>query len=127
MRSARTRTMSCAPAKLASSGSSPAADARPLTRRRFGHANEAGRPALERAVGPPLAVGGREEEHRAAFDERAVLAAEGLALQFLLEPVGEAARVEAVLQRSHAGVVRRGCFIVHGATPSRRPPAAPAW
>src|SRR6267378_3154450 len=63
-----------------------------------GHAYEAGRPALVRAVGPPLAVGSGEEEQRAAFDERAVLVAEGLALQFLLESVGEAARVEAVLQ-----------------------------
>src|SRR5882672_9277550 len=92
-----------------------------------GHAYEAGRPALVRAVGPPLAVDSGEEEQRAAFDERAVLVAEGLALQFLLESVGEAARVEAVLQLAHAGVIRGGRFIVHGATPSKRPRAAPVW
>src|SRR5437763_1725904 len=78
-----------------------------------GHANEAGCPALERAVGPPLAVGGSEEEHGAGFDKSAVFVAEVPARQFLVEPVGEAARVEAVLQRSHAGVIRRGCFVVH--------------
>src|SRR5207244_9491091 len=88
-----------------------------------GHAHEAGRAAFVRAIGLAVGVGGGQEEQRAAFDERAVFVTEVPARQFLVEPVGEAARVEAVLQRSHTGVVRRGCFVVHDPTPSKRPPA----
>src|SRR5260221_15242 len=62
-----------------------------------GHADEAGRPAFVRAVGPSLVVGGGAEEQRPAIDERAVFVAEVSARKLLVEPVGEAARVVAVL------------------------------
>ena len=70
-----------------------------------GDAHEARRSALERAVGPPFRVGGREEEIDGALDERLVVGGEGCARQLLLQPVGDAAAVERVLQPAVAVVI----------------------
>ena len=44
-----------------------------------------------------MLVGSREEEHVAGLDERAVVVVEAVMADPLLDPVGEAARVEAIL------------------------------
>src|SRR5215208_4491622 len=69
-------------------------------------ADEAGLAALVRAVGPPVGVGGSNEDHVAALDERAVVLVDGPARdELLVDAVGEPARVEAVLQAARAVVV----------------------
>ena len=55
-----------------------------------------------------MLVGGREEEHVTGFDERAVVVVEAVMADPLLDPVGEAARVEAVLQLPVPVVVEVG-------------------
>ena len=59
--------------------------------------NEAGIPALVRAVGRPLEVGGSDEEHVAGLDERGQVLVERLTRR-LGQPVRQAARVEPVLE-----------------------------
>ena len=61
--------------------------------------------ALVRALRRPVLVRGREEEHVARLDERAVVGVDRVADDPLLEAVGEAARVEAVLQPAAVVVV----------------------
>ena len=72
------------------------------------HLHESGLAALVGALRHPLLVGGREEEHVAGFDERAVVVVEAVVADPLLDPVGQAARVEAVLQLSVPVVVEVG-------------------
>jgi hypothetical protein len=76
-----------------------------------GHAHEARVAALVRTIGPAFGVGAGEEEQRAALDERLVLLLEGGAAEPLVEPVGQATCVVAVLQGAHPGVVDA---VVHG-------------
>src|SRR5205807_8965722 len=75
--------------------------------------HEARLPALVRAVRPAVGVGGGEEEHRDAFDERAVVVAERVVDGDLLEAAGDPPAVEAVLElprpvvvHGHAATVR---------------------
>ena len=72
------------------------------------HAHEARVAALVGALRHPVLVGGREEEHVARLDERAVVVVERVAEDALLDPVGEPARVEAVLELSVPLVVDVG-------------------
>jgi len=72
------------------------------------NAHEAGIPALVRAVRPALLVGRRDEQHVDALDERAVAVVDEVTDLALLEPVGQPARVEAVLQGAAALVVEPG-------------------
>src|SRR5262245_45189034 len=74
-------------------------------------AGKARRAALERAIG--VAVRGRsgEEEKRAALDEGLVAIGEAIAAELLVEPVGQRAAAELILQRAIA-VVEHG----HGGT-----------
>jgi len=67
--------------------------------------HEAGVAALVGAVRSAVLVGGGDEEHVHALDERAVAVADDVGHLDVLEPVGEPARVEAVLQRAASGVV----------------------
>jgi len=69
------------------------------------HAHEAGLAALVGAVGPPLLVGGGEEEHVHALDEGAVVVVDDVVHGHALQPVGEPARVEGVLQAPASVVV----------------------
>ena len=69
------------------------------------HADEARLAALVRAVRAPVLVGGGEEEHVHRLDERAVAVVDEVADLDVLEPVGEPARVEAVLEPAAAVVV----------------------
>ena len=79
------------------------------------HADEAGLAALVRALRPPLGVGGRDEDHVARLDERAVVLVDGLVHDALVDPVGEAARVEAILEPPVAVVVEgHGRMIASG-------------
>ena len=71
------------------------------------HVDEARLAALVGAGRPALGVGRREEEHVAGLDERAVAVADGVAHQQVVDPVGEGAGVEPVLQRT-AAVVEPG-------------------
>ncbi len=68
------------------------------------HAHEAGLAALVGALRPPLGVGRGEEEHVARLDESAVVVVDRLADDSFLDPLGKAARVEALLEL-YAGVV----------------------
>jgi hypothetical protein len=68
-----------------------------------------GLPPLYEQSGRPVGVGGGQEEHVPA-SMKAGPVAEGAA-EPLVEPVGQAPGVEAVLQRPHAGVVRG---VAHG-------------
>ena len=52
------------------------------------HAHESGLAALVRALRPALGIRGREEEHVARLDERAVVVVD-VSRDTLLEPVGE--------------------------------------
>ena len=55
-----------------------------------------------------MLVGRREEEHVARLDERAVVVVERVAVEPLLDPVGEPPRVEAVLKLTVSLVVEIG-------------------
>jgi len=57
------------------------------------------------ALRAPVGVGGREEEHVHPLDERAVLGRDRVVDLDLLEAVGQAPRVEAILQLAGAVVV----------------------
>ena len=70
--------------------------------------HESGLAALVGALRHAVLVGGREEEHVAGLDERAVVVVEAIVAEPLLDPVGEAARVEAVLQLPVPVVVEVG-------------------
>jgi len=74
--------------------------------------HEARIPALVVALRPGFGVGGREEEHVAAFDERAVVVVDPVAHEALVDPVREAPGVEAVLQAPAAFVVEAHPAIV---------------
>ena len=76
------------------------------------HAHEARLAALVGAVRPALLVGRGEEEHVHALDERAVVVVDDVAQGHALEPVGEAPRVEGVLQAPAAVVVEAAMFAV---------------
>jgi hypothetical protein len=69
------------------------------------YAHEAGVAALVRAVGPPVRVGGGQEQHVRALDELTAGGIDRVDQLALLEPVGEAARVELVLPAAGALVV----------------------
>src|SRR5204863_9622380 len=72
-------------------------------------ADEAGFTALVRALGPAVGVRRRQEEHVHPLDERAVIGVDEAALhELLVEPVGEPARVEGVLEAPRALVVGGG-------------------
>ena len=79
------------------------------------HAHEAGLAALVRALRAAVGVRRGDEEHVAPLDERAVVLVDHRVDDALLDPVGEAARVEAVLQPAiafvvdgHGGILRAG-------------------
>ncbi len=72
------------------------------------HPDEARLAALVGTCGSPLGVGRREEEHVACLDERAVVLADGLGDEQVVDPVGQRARVELVLQRTTSVVVPDG-------------------
>src|SRR5262249_11889511 len=65
-----------------------------------GHPHEACRPALERAVRSSLIVRCGQEEIRKALDKRLVVGGKFLACEPLLQPIRNAAAVEAILQPS---------------------------
>ena len=69
------------------------------------HLDEARIAALVRALRRPVLVRGREEEHVARLDEGAVVGVDRVPDDALLEPVGEAARVEAVLEAAAVLVI----------------------
>jgi hypothetical protein len=85
------------------------------------HRDEAGIAALVRALRAPLGVGGGEEEHVHPLDERAVLVRDRVVHLDLLEPVGQAPRVEAVLQLARAVVVELGHAAEYPGTSARSP------
>ena len=78
-------------------------------------ANEAGVAALVRALRPSLGVGRRDEDHVAALDEGPVVVVDPVSHEPLVDPVGEPARVEAILVAATA-VVEEG----HRASSTRR-------
>ena len=71
-------------------------------------ADEPGIAALVGALRHAVLVGRREEEHVARLDERAVVGVEPVAIEPLLDPVGEPAGVEPVLQATVPVVVEVG-------------------
>ena len=72
------------------------------------HANESRLASFVRALWQPVLVRRREEEHVARLDERAIVGVERLAVDALLDPVGEPPGVELVLERAVSLVVEIG-------------------
>src|SRR5262249_3776340 len=70
-----------------------------------GDAHKAGRPALERTVGTAVRVRGRDEEKDRGFDVGLVVIRERRAGELILQPVGDAATVEGILQAAVALVI----------------------
>ena len=85
------------------------------------HADEAGVAALVGAGRSTVGISGGEEEHVAVLDEGPVMVADHVTHQQLIDPVGESAGVEAILQ-SAASVVESGS---HGVLPGGRPAPDP--
>src|SRR5262249_49838498 len=81
---------------------------------RRGDAGEAGQAALERAVRPPLGVGGGEEEERRLLDEGLVGVVEAVAPQRLVQAVGQGAAASQILQLALALVIHGGPLQVSG-------------
>ena len=84
------------------------------------HAYEAWVAALVRALWRAVRVGRCEEEHVAPLDERTVLLVDRSVDENLLDPVGETARVETVLEapaavviEAHAEIMRRHAPEIH--------------
>ena len=71
------------------------------------HAHEAGIAALVRALRLPVLVGGCDEEHVPRLDERAVVVVDPVADDALLDPIGEASRVKAILELAAPFVIQR--------------------
>ena len=83
------------------------------------NAHEAGIAALVRGLRPAFGVGGGDEEHVPRLDERAVALVDRVADRLLLEPIGDPARVEAVLQAAATAVVQVLHAVHRGARPGR--------
>src|SRR5258705_5445765 len=79
--------------------------ARKRQRLRTHHADEAGPPDLVRALRAAFRVGGGEEEHGPRLDEGPVGVAEDAVHDLLDHPIGEPARLEAVLEPSRSVMV----------------------
>ena len=77
-------------------------------------AHEPGLASLVGALRLPLGVDGRDEEHVARLDEHPVVVVDVVADDPLLDPVGESARVETVLQPAAGFVVEGHATIFSG-------------
>ena len=81
-----------------------------VTRKRdlidVGHSDEPRCTAFVRAVWPPVAIGGCNEEQRSTLDERTILVGELGSRQLVDQAIGKPARIEPILQPPHAGVIR---------------------
>src|SRR5262245_25710663 len=62
------------------------------------NAHESRHATLERAIGPPASVGGRQEKIGGAFDESLVVCTECGSGELFFEAVGNASAIETVLQ-----------------------------
>ena len=90
-------------------------------RLRIHHADEAGPPALVRAVRAALRVGGGEEEHGPGLDEGPVGVGEDAVDDLLDHPIGEPARVEALLEPSRSVMVHGHLDLSGLTTPAALP------
>ena len=75
-------------------------------RERVDHAHEARIAAFVGTARQAVGVGRREEEHVATFDELAIAVVDVVDHQPLLDAIGEAARIEAILQFAAAAVIK---------------------
>src|SRR5262245_40135541 len=82
--------------------------------RGIGNAHESRHATLERAIGPPASIGGRQEKIGRAFDERLVVCTERSSGKLFFEAVGNASAIETVLQLT-ISVVEHDA---HGVAPS---------